>query len=364
MSDPISTQNHLPSDLVKAILLLLPPKSLGRFKSVSKPWCSFISSHNFIRTHTLNYTETNPNPDPTHMILVPEDGEFLCSVGIKQLNTQTSPETLTAKRLNLNFQGQWAEIQGSCNGLVLANDIHDNLYLVNPTTRKSRKVPDSGVESSFGIYGFGYDSSKDDYRVISISYKPVSDSDSNLNCTSQVYSLRNNSWNKLPNFPHKLHDHLCPGVLLNNKLHWVVRNTLSTMTIASFCLADEEFHEIELPDSFKCIRAASTKLCAVGGKLVVVRCDQFHYELWVMKEYGVPNSWTELCVIYNFIDLDCELFAQVNNHDILLGNSSNGIVIHNMDEGRSTSVTVQGYPGEFMVAGTYVESLESLERFR
>ncbi|XP_071728095.1 F-box/kelch-repeat protein At3g06240-like [Rutidosis leptorrhynchoides] len=218
----MSALNELPPDLIEAILLLLPPKVQGRFKS-------FLND-------------------------VPEDGVFLYSVGIKQLKTQT----VTANRLNMNFLEEWLEIQGSCNGIVLVDYIYDNLYLVNLTSHKSLKVPDySGLENNHGTYGFGYgsskdtygfgyDSSKDDYKVIHISYKFGFESD--LNCTLvHVYSLRNNSWNKLPNFPylHPNHSRLCSGVLLNNNLHWVVRNRRSTKTIAAFSLADEEFHEIE-----------------------------------------------------------------------------------------------------------------------
>ncbi|XP_071731224.1 F-box/kelch-repeat protein At3g06240-like [Rutidosis leptorrhynchoides] len=360
-NNPISALNGLPPDLIEAIIPFLPSKSLGRFKSVSKRWYSLISSPEFIKTHVRNYTKNNPNPNPTHLVLLSDSDVY--SVDIKQLNTQPTPATLTAKRLN--FQEPLFEILGSCNGLLLANDKHRNLYIVNPSTRKSLKVP---TGKHIGTYGFGYDFSTDDYKVISISRMGISDSDRDTKFVS-VYSLRYNSWNMLPNFPYK-HNNYGPGVLLNNNLHWVVRNKSSTLTIAAFSLASEEFHEIEFPDLINYIqgfRATCCKLCAFGGKLVVgLQFDEFEFESWVMEEYGVPKSWMNQCFIKKHSEFFIEFFLQLSNQDILLGdNWVNEIDIYNMDERRYTSVTVEGCPKEyFMISGKYVESIESLERFR
>ncbi|XP_071731225.1 F-box/kelch-repeat protein At3g06240-like [Rutidosis leptorrhynchoides] len=355
-NNPNSALNHLPQDLFEAILHLLPFKSIGSLKSVSKRWCSMISSPQFIKTHIRNFIKNNPNPNPTHLILDEEAGDIIYSVDIKQLNTQPTPATLIAKRLNL--QELLFEILGSCNGLLLTNDIHHNLYLVNPTTRKTLKVPVG--KSIDGTYRFGYDSSTDDYKVISISRLSISDSDPDTKFV-RVYSLRNNSWNVLPNVSYK-HDYYGLGVLLNNNLHWVVKSSRrSTMTIAAFSLASEEFHEIEFPDS---VNYMFSSLCALGGKLVaVLQCDEFVSELWVMEEYGVPMSWKKLCTLD--MDLNDEFFAQVSNRDILLGNNyANEIVMYNTDERRSTRVTIEGCRERFRVFATYVESLESPERFR
>ncbi|XP_071717222.1 F-box/kelch-repeat protein At3g06240-like [Rutidosis leptorrhynchoides] len=359
MSDSTNSTSALyllPPDLIEAILPFLPPKSLGRFKSVSKRWYSLISSPEFIKTHIRNYTKNNPNPNPTHLILDEVDGFSNFLVNIKQLNTQPTPETLFAKRLN--FEEPLTTIIGSCNGLLFATDKNQNLYFVNPTTRKSLKVP--AGERTNGIYRFGYDSSTDDYKVISIPYNVVSDSTKVV----RVYSLRNNSWNVLPNFSYK-YDYHGPGVLLNNNLHWIVRGRHLTMAIAAFSLADEKLHEIEFPDSASYVQGRCTKLFALGDKLVVVGVGSHIIELWVMEEYGVTKSWTKLFVCNKDINLDYECFAQVSNWDIMLGNNeSNEIVIYNMEERRCKSVTVEGCPEEFMVYGTYAESLESPERFR
>ncbi|XP_071728085.1 F-box/kelch-repeat protein At3g23880-like [Rutidosis leptorrhynchoides] len=365
-TNPMSALNHLPPDLVEEILPFLQPKSLGRFKSVSKQWYSLISSPEFIKSHIQKFTKNNPNPNPTHLILFPENGASMCSVDIKQLNTQITPATLTAKRLNL--PEQWVWTIGSCNGLVLVDyvfnnvlvdGIYNNLWLVNPTSRNTLEV--SAGSCIDGTYGFGYDSSTDDYKVICIPYKPVPESS-----YVRVYSLRNNSWNRLPNFPYQLHVYSSQrsGVLLNNNLHWVVRSRHSTLIIAALSLASEEFQEIELPYAINYDETKYSQLCAFGGKLVVVfYADGFHVpnELWVMEEYGDPKSWTKLCITENDTDPDFEFFAQLNNQVFLCGNSNaENIYIYNMDERR---FTVEGCQDVFIVYGTYDESLESFERF-
>ncbi|XP_071712362.1 F-box/kelch-repeat protein At3g06240-like [Rutidosis leptorrhynchoides] len=306
MSDPnnqLCALNHLPPDLVEAILPFLPVKSLGRFKSVSKQWYSLISSPNFIKTHILNYIENNPNPNPTHLVLFPHERDSLYSLDIKQLNTQITPATQTAKNLNFQEPGRWS--LGSCNGLLLVY-YRSTLRLVNPTTGKTFKLPYIG--GGGGVYnacGFGYDSSTDDYKVI-FFYRTSVHPESHF---VSAYSLRNKSCSMLSNCFYKDYDFDHEqGVLVNNILHWVVRNIrhLKT-TIFSFSLATEEFHEIELPDFYKCSHDYFKifGVFALGEKLVIVFKDhyKYFYEMWVMEEYGVPKSWTKLCIFANDMDV-------------------------------------------------------------
>lgn len=63
----------LPHDLVIEILLRLPLKSLGRFKSLSKSLCSVINSATFIGRHLLSY-----NVDNLHVIVQTNDLNSKC----------------------------------------------------------------------------------------------------------------------------------------------------------------------------------------------------------------------------------------------------------------------------------------------
>ncbi|XP_071721177.1 F-box/kelch-repeat protein At3g06240-like [Rutidosis leptorrhynchoides] len=321
-------------------------------------------------------------PYPTHLILRPHvHGDVsLYSVDINQLNTQTTPSTLTAKPLNL--QEPFLSILGSSNGLVLAKPtaIEEKrelvVYLVNPTTKKTLKLP---VKRRTDTYGFGYDYSTDDYKVISL---PRSDFDTEF---VRVYSLRNNSWRNLRNPPNQLHDYCSPhsGVFFNNNLHFIVGGGHLRIAIAAFNLTDEEFHIIKFPKSIKFAYNSCVQLFALGEKLAAITCvwlpgHAFVNELWVMEEYGVRESWEKLCIFQigdevtmgmmkhylNSIVPDYEFYAKVGNQDMLVGNSDvDKIYTYNIDERRCTSVSFEGCHEDFIVIGTYVESLESPERF-
>lgn len=259
----MSAHNNLPLELIEAILRRLPVKSLGRFTSVSKPWYSLISNPKFFKTHLHQNNCKNKTPK---LILI-SDTKSLYSLDI---NTETAEELSFLPRQIL-----WEEILGSCNGLILAKDENNTIFIINPTTRKLSKVPVSPfalpVRESFVMYGFGYDSCTDDYKVISISFWDT-DNEHNPDCTDMivnVYSLRNDSWKKLDNSPYDhAVGHLISGVLVKEKLRWLtsIRPGYSS-TIAAFSLINEEFNEIELPDSIENDRAVYNELVEVGGKL-------------------------------------------------------------------------------------------------
>ncbi|XP_071738613.1 F-box protein CPR1-like [Rutidosis leptorrhynchoides] len=304
------------------------------------------------------FNKNNRNPDPTHLILlsyvIGDDSLYL--LDIEQLNTQTTPSNLIARPLNL--QKPCFDILGSCNGLVLANDRFRDLYVVNPTTEKTLKhLVGKHWDTT---YGFGYDSSTDDYKIISVPINPVTKFVS-------MYSLRNNSWRNIPNPPNQLRDHCSPhpGVLLNNNLHFIVHSGLR-ISIVAFSLVDEKFRVTEFPDYVNRVGG----MFALGEKIAVFIYAWRHRhksikEFWVMEEYGVTKSWTKLCIIENDNVPDYEFYAKVSSRDILLRSSNVGeISLYNMDERRITSVKVEGCPKDFLVYGTNVESLESLERFR
>ncbi|KAI3725849.1 hypothetical protein L1987_65645 [Smallanthus sonchifolius] len=107
------------------------------------------------------------------------------------------------------------------------------------------------------MHGLGYDSTTDDYKVFSILFwDPQSQRDTDAtDMFVSVYSLRNNSWRKLPNSPYndaEFHNY-----------HWLANSS----TIVALNLATEEFNEMELPDSIVNKGAGFCDLLVVGGKV-------------------------------------------------------------------------------------------------
>ena len=93
------------------------------------------------------------------------------------------------------------------------------------------------------------------------------------------------------------------SVFLNGAVHWAA-HTLRDQgvfrnLIVSFDMEDEAFREVAMPKSLQGVKSLNVTLAVVDGLLALVPLnifgdeDDFH-SVWVMKEYGVAESWTKL----------------------------------------------------------------------
>ncbi|KAJ0753493.1 putative F-box domain-containing protein [Helianthus annuus] len=363
-----SARNNLPPEIIEEILPLLPPNSLCRFKSVSKKWNSLISSPHFIKTHLLLNHQT------PKLIALSTTGS-LYSIDITEtLDSDCIPATANELRIR-SPPLRWKQILGSCNGLLLAKDENDTIFVMNPMTQDLWEVPlcpfapvYEEYEEVYVRYGFGYDLSTDDYKIVSISFwNPYSYHDSKETFVC-VYSLRNNSWRKLPDCNYYEHDYtvlddVISGAVINQSLHWSGRFS----EIVGFNLASEEFKQMKFPVSVGFGISLLTSMVDVGGKLgVFMRSEEAGFECCVMEEYGVVESWTKVR-IHGFEEEDrawpvCLL--QGRNREIVFQRREGGMVVYNIDERRRRDVRIVGGPGGNVnvFPGTFVESLESPKR--
>ncbi|KAK8635436.1 hypothetical protein V6N13_004173 [Hibiscus sabdariffa] len=288
----------VPHDIVSEILRRLGVKDLLRFKCISKAWCSLIDDPDFAKLHLSHSLKTG-----TNLSLVPRglDGGLL-SVELDSLKR--------ARRLKHpleSYGDKFADLLGSCNGLLALMSRRDEISLWNPSTRKSRTFPAAAVEISRGrprrgfvVYGFGYDPISDDYKLLQMAQYYFSNDDS-IKSEVKVYSSSSNCWRRIQDFNFYLKYKLVHGVYANNALHFVVsRMRRSEPLVAAFDLGTEEFCLLELPD---CLGTGfSLNVRAMGGcisltvyyYLGVHVWDVHDTEIWVMKEYGVRESWTKL----------------------------------------------------------------------
>lgn len=170
----------------------------------------------------------------------------------------------------------------------------------NPFTRKVRKLPygkfyhkiptePNQKRCAYGFgYGFGYDPYSDDYKL----FKCVQD-------RAEVYSLRKNSWRKIEGIPNYLGANVDGGGVLvggTTTLHWAVpRKPSPDRKIVAFDLVKEEFHVVPLLEYFGADFVMNVG--EVDGCLCMASDFSAHgagVEFWVMKEYGVVESWIKL----------------------------------------------------------------------
>ncbi|KAJ4843906.1 hypothetical protein Tsubulata_034255 [Turnera subulata] len=278
---------YFPSAIVEEIIARLPTKSLARILCMSKEWYSYRSNGK------LDKLRSKLAPLEIR-ILDPEASGLHRSWDFDDFLTTPAPLSFPLERPNFPTD-QWI---GSCNGLVcVALDQQCNqLVLWNPTTGVYRQLPDKPVDTSsyaaYPVFGFGYDSVSDDYKIFlsSIDDRGYEDDIS----TTLIYSLRANSWKEI--YTEGL-GYVDKGLFLNGALHW----DYNGKEIVVFDLEKEVIHDFLLPPlelnildkARQNFTAYPVGLGIVGGYLSVSGYDS-RLQIWIMKEYGVQESWVRI----------------------------------------------------------------------
>ncbi|XP_026399865.1 F-box/kelch-repeat protein At3g23880-like [Papaver somniferum] len=289
---------ELPQETIVEILSWLPVKSIARFKCVCKSWLYlFATDLQFDKLHHEHATKKNINV--TRFITSKANRLLFCSVDVHDTRLRWD---FKYHPLFSNNKDESVEILGSSNGLVCASAQRDTIICFwNPAMNEYKTIPMPENESpthldSWLRYGFGYDLKRNDYKLVRVqSYGNT------VNVSVKVYSLILNAWKSISasdNMPYRLSAAGPATSYLNGAVHWL---TLDLQVIVSFDLAEEIFHEIpgpqELADRSSSVDDRYTKhLDVVEGLLCIVSIlvGGIYGDVWVMKDYGVKESWSKL----------------------------------------------------------------------
>ncbi|KAK9284328.1 hypothetical protein L1049_023499 [Liquidambar formosana] len=127
------------------------------------------------------------------------------------------------------------------------------------------------------------------------------------------------------------------NTFLNGALHWVVKGCKSPDYIHSFHFGSEVFRAIPAPAPLGPRQKEFVNfmhLGELGGCLYVCDCTPSdHVDLWIMKNYGVKESWTKDFVIENLIletsHLDhYEPIITLRSGEILMLFNDNSLVLY------------------------------------
>lgn len=256
-------------------------------------------------------------------------------------------------------------IVGSINGLICIAIDEQDTFLWNPSTRISKKLADPGIKVRRGyliVYGFGYDESTDDYKVVGIFC--TFHSEYLFETEVKVYSSRTDFWRRIGDFPSGV-----PldesGKFVNGAIHWAAsRNTGSNLSfswlIVSLDLANETYGEVAQPSYGE--GEFDLSLGVLGGCLCVL--SNFHgyrTDVWMMKEYGVRESWTKLTSIPYLIEISKHEYPVLlylsKNGEILLEFGSH-IVLYDPQSRSFKNPGIRNFDA-CLEANTYLESLVS-----
>ncbi|XP_016454950.1 F-box/kelch-repeat protein At3g23880-like [Nicotiana tabacum] len=343
---------EIPIELITEILSRLPVKSLLRFRCVSKSWLCLISSPEFAYTH-LNIA-ANSKEYTQHSVILkscPPDFKLKnCSLSSLLYDSVTE-----AFDLGYPMKKPWGYVRivGSVNGLVCLVIERKYFLLWNPSIRKFKKLPDPRG-GYYIMYGFGYDELHDDYKVVVISDRLSYNGLDHVGV--RIYSLKSNSWRNIrERWSGKLPSMW--GAFLNGKLHWTA---LTRSGIFYIDLADEKWGKMKQPcfgkgdfDIWLCMGVLGSDLS------LFCNIPKTRAEMWVMKEYGVEESWTKMFTV-NWPDdpveyAFCPPFCMSNKGEISFWFGSTFMIYNPKDSSiRYREVTNRGVIYE---ADIYIESL-------
>nr|XP_043613785.1 F-box/kelch-repeat protein At3g06240-like [Erigeron canadensis]XP_043613786.1 F-box/kelch-repeat protein At3g06240-like [Erigeron canadensis] len=164
--------------------------------------------------------------------------------------------------------------------------------------------------SCYHVYNFrfGFDPKTDDYKVIKLTANIPLATGHYIHKDKQwkqveVYSTRNHSWKFIKSYPPR-----CKDVIGRNEvcvdghdghLHWLAYDVkeevelIRRQKIVALDLGAETFNQISLPDSLQIYNYNRPITCDfMTGKLCVMsQVKESEFEIWVMDEYGVAESW-------------------------------------------------------------------------
>ncbi|KAL7132225.1 hypothetical protein ABFS83_12G057800 [Erythranthe nasuta] len=289
-----------PEEIMEEILLRLPVKSLLKFRCVSKSWCSLISSNRFIKAHLkISIKDTNNFTRQNIISSFSPPGKILKQCSLSSLFYGIG----TTNAVDIDFPNRnpndSVRVVGSCNGLICTILNEKLIYLWNPSTRKFKKLPNADDRIKvISKYGFGFDECNEDYKVLVVVSSFCIEG--GFETMVKLYSLRTNSWKRIEDLAH---DRLSgsTGKFVSGKLHWVRRsgpNHSARWDIVSFDLGSEICGSVALPHYFG--TCSSPSLEVLGECLCVLgHIPTIEMVVWVLKEYGVTNSWARILRVTN-----------------------------------------------------------------
>nr|BAQ18925.1 S5-locus linked F-box protein type-10 [Petunia x hybrida] len=367
------TMKELPQDVVIYIFVMLPVKSLLRFKCTCKTFCHIIKSSTFINLH-LNHT-TNFNDELVLLKRSFETDEYnfyksILSFLFAKEDYDFKPISPDVEIPHLTTTAACIchRLIGPCNGLIVLTDSLTTIVF-NPATLKYRLIPPCpfgiprGFRRSISGIGFGFDSDANNYKVVRLSevYKEPCDKEMKVD----IYDFSVDSWRELLGqdvpfvfwFP-------CAEILYKRNFHWFA--FADDVVILCFDMNTEKFHNMGMPDACHFADGKSYGL-VILFKCMTLICypdpmpsspTEKLTDIWIMKEYGEKESWIKRCSIR----LLPESPLAVWKDEILLLHSKMGhLIAYDLNSNEVQELDLHGYPESFRII-IYRESLTAIPR--
>ena len=223
-----------------------------------------------------------------------------------------------------------------CNGMVCIashdEDFIEILYLWNPSIRKFKMLTATPLTRRFAslAHGLAYHSQNNDFKILRL----ICYGENGPTAEAEIYTLSTDSWRKVvlsePDIGSIEEMLQSPLLFFNGALHNIAYpRDLHNCFILSFDVNDERFGKIMLPQNYYVgFTPAVEQLVVFKGLLALTAFgtdlnDIGKCHIWVMREYGVAESWTKKSVSMDWID---NFYGCTDNGELLIQNAT-GLVL-------------------------------------
>jgi F-box interacting protein len=364
--------SYVPEEVVVKILSRLHPKSLIRFKCVSKRWQALIGNPDFLSKNLLNHSIVTQNPsDPLRHIIFFARDKYDRGTQIHSFRSYDSLHCASQTPLSLPPAPTF-DIVASCNGMLcLWAYAPSDVYLWNPAKSSELKAlpaASSHRRRTVSVFkvGFGFHSRSNDLKVVRLLQ--VEDEDGTDWDEVEIYSLRDGSWRQLDlSVAFGIYEDSLSAAL-DGFFLWYRDDGYEghvndgNEIIVAFDFSDEEFRTMLFPDARffrdygKCTRTVTELKGSLAMFVFPRRKKNMHLDIWVMLEFGVRESWTRLLSIRLPLHWKSPL-GFWKNGELFIENREGQLVLYDLFAQTETNLQFKGSWDTFQVVDYKLSSV-------
>ncbi|VFQ80322.1 unnamed protein product [Cuscuta campestris] len=367
---------HFPEELLIEIIIRLPIRSIVRFTAVSKSLFSFITGPAFVAAH-LRHSRSKDNSAGSLLLLRRFD-DLSCKESYAVLDETLTPITSLDLRPAIPCRVRHYRVIGCYNGVVCLSDnlvrVSRITHLWNPSIQKLKTLPPPTLRSCpfRTILGFGANPEcADDLKVVRVVFGGTGLEISKVPQDVEIFSVITGKWRRISAAGANLHSgsfSSSPPTFAHGALHWSsgkwLENEEYKQYITVFSMADEIFGELMLPDELANDDASSLNMMEFGETIVVFKYGRYgdqeihggrFCDMWMMKEYGVVESWCRLHHI-ELVPWMQRIVGIRENGDLLMSTDQGELVSYCHNTEGIHKLGIYG-SGSSYFTGKYLESL-------
>ncbi|KAL3651506.1 hypothetical protein CASFOL_004508 [Castilleja foliolosa] len=331
-STPVFTLLDFPVPIIYDILSRLPLTDIFRCRCICKMLLKLLKDSYFSKIHfalastlrtNLILRENFGRWDALHFFTFDLSESTLPSCSSIDGDQTIYCSTSSERNSEFTFRTNGLTLVGSCNGLFCfySNPPSRPFYVIcNPILGECIRLPQIITPSMLYNYEnrlgfFGCCPRTKQYEIISFVDRTSADYINSVYARKvivHIHTLGSDSWRTIEDVPCPKRSPFDP--LLNGSLHWITDSEKPSELITSFELGTEKFDFVAPPSHFNSLYMNKVSWINVGvlrGCLCLCYIyEDVLFDVWVMREYGVRQSWTKE------FGIDMKFYCQLRVEDL------------------------------------------------